>query len=52
MGVVGLEGMNHQIGWLFAFANHHNVLLRYGNRKSLFSLANNKGAPRRFLGNW
>ena len=25
MGVVGLEGMNHQNGWLFAFANRYNV---------------------------
>ena len=25
MGVVALEGMNHQNGWRFTFANRHNV---------------------------
>ena len=51
MGVVGLEGMNHQNGWLFAFVT---VTMFHcdGNRKSLFSLPKNRVAPRHFLGNW
>ena len=43
MGVVGLEGMNHQNGWFFAFANSHNVPLRY-ERENTVSLPRNRVA--------